>query len=93
TDIGVGRELQPLLTPSTIFMVARKYEMLRICAYPSYEVYKHDKNHMISYLRKRELLADYPMHRVFSLDGTVVMKDFVFAPLVKKLLLGDTGQN
>ncbi|MCK4718766.1 MAG: hypothetical protein KAT70_08870 [Thermoplasmata archaeon] len=85
-DIGLGKELQPLLSPPTIFMISRKFEMIRICAYPSYEVYKKDKSHMISYLRKRDLLAEYPLHRVFAMDGSVIIKDFAFAPLVRKFL-------
>lgn len=86
---SVDKELAPLLSPYAVFMVSRKYEMLRICIYPSYDMYKKDKNHMMSYLHKRNLLAEYPLSRLFVLDDSIIIKDFSFAPLVHKILERD----
>ncbi|MCD6461605.1 MAG: MarR family transcriptional regulator [Thermoplasmata archaeon] len=85
-DIEPGKMLAPLLTPEVFFMVSRRLEMLRICAYSSYDEYRRDKNHMLRYLRRNDLLASPPASRVFNLSETTMMKDMVFHPLVKRLL-------
>ena len=85
-SMDIGRDLMPLLSPSTIFMVSRKFEMVRLCAYPSYEQYKQDKSHLLTYLHRQKLLSETPVSRVILLESAVTIKDLEIGPLVNKIL-------
>ncbi len=85
-DIGLRGELNAILSPYTIFMVARKFEMLSICVYPDYGEYRKDKNHMLNYLHRTDHIIEAPVSRVFVIDNSIIMKDMVFGNMVEKLL-------
>ena len=76
----------PLRNESTIFMASRVFETVLISVYTNFEAYKKDKTRIIQFLKKNNWLLDTPGIRTYSLNKLVVIKDFVFAPIVNKLL-------
>jgi len=79
-------EVIPLRNKSTIFMASRVFETVLISAYANFEEYKQDKTRIIQFLKKNNWILDNPGIRTYSLNKLVVIKDFVFAPIVNKLL-------
>jgi DNA-binding MarR family transcriptional regulator len=81
------KDLQILDTNSTIFMVNRLFETILISAYPTYQDYKEDKMFKIRYLKENNLISTNPLIGEYMFERMVIIKDFDFAPLVKKTLL------
>jgi len=81
------KDLQILDTNSTIFMVSRLFETILISAYPTYQNYKEDKMFKIRYLKENNLISTNPLIGEYMFERMVIIKDFDFAPLVKKTLL------
>lgn len=75
-----------LVTHNDILAVFRKFEGLRISIYSNYDEYEKDRMHMFRYLREHNYVVDVPLVRAFSLNSVVIIKDFDFSPIVKKML-------
>jgi len=80
------KDLQILDTYSTIFRASRLFETILISAYPTYQDYKEDKMFKIRYLKENNLISTNPLIGEYMFERMVVIKDFDFAPLVKKTL-------
>lgn len=75
-----------LTTDHDILVILRKFEGLRISAYANYDECEKDRMAMFRYLRGQNYVVDVPFVRTFSLNSVVIIKDFDFAPIVKKIL-------
>ena len=80
-------EKKHLDTPSTIFFAHRRFEAVLISAYRTYQEYKEDKTKKISYLKEKDIITYTPIIRKYVFGRMVVIKDFDFAPITKKMLL------
>ncbi|MCD6468043.1 MAG: hypothetical protein J7L32_01850 [Thermoplasmata archaeon] len=80
-------EKKHLDTPSTIFFAHRRFEAVLISAYRTYQEYKEDKTKKMSYLKEKDLITYTPVIRKYVFGRMVVIKDFDFAPITKKMLL------
>ena len=79
-------DIIPLRNGSTIFMATRRFETVMISIYANYEDYKKDKMRMMQFLKENNWIAENPMIRTYGLNKLVVIKDFKFAPIAKKVL-------
>jgi hypothetical protein len=79
-------ELTPLRNRSTIFMASRQFETVIISIYSNYDEYRIDKTKKIQYLKEKNWLAENPIIRMYSLNKLIVIKDFTFVPITKKVL-------
>jgi len=75
-----------LRNESTIFMASRVFETVILSVYANFEDYKKDKTRIIQFLKKNNWLLENPRIKTYSLDKMVVIKDFIFTPIVNKLL-------
>jgi DNA-binding CsgD family transcriptional regulator len=75
-----------LTTDHDILVALRKFEGLRISVYPNYDQCEKDRMSMFRYLREHNYVVDVPFVRTFSLTSVAVIKDFNFAPILKKIL-------
>jgi hypothetical protein len=73
-------------TPSTIFLARKKYEMVLISAYPSYQDYKEDKMNKIRFLKENDFISYTPFVRKYMFDQMESIKEFDFAPITRKIL-------
>ena len=76
----------PLKNKSTIFMASRVFETVMLSVYRNYEEYSRDKTRIIQFLKGKNWLLEDPVVRTFGLNKLVVLKDFKFAPIVRKIL-------
>jgi hypothetical protein len=83
-------DLTSLDTPSTIFLASRKFEAVRLAAYPTYQAYREDDMTLLRHLKENDLLASPPFTGAYSYDRVAVIKDFDFASLTKKILAKNT---
>ncbi len=75
-----------LTTDHDILVILRKFEGLRISAYANYDECEKDRMAMFRYLREHNYVVDVPFVRTFSLNSVVIIKDFDFASIVRKIL-------
>lgn len=78
--------LNTLTTDHDVLVILRKFEGLRISVYPNYDECEKDRMVMFRYLRGQNYVADVPLVRTFSLNSVAIIKDFDFAPIVRKIL-------
>jgi DNA-binding Lrp family transcriptional regulator len=76
-----------LNSDSVIFMARRKFEIVLLSIYANYDEYKADKTKKMQFLKENGVIAENPLIRTYSLNKMAVIKDFDFAPIVKKLLI------
>jgi hypothetical protein len=57
-----------------------------ISAYPGYQDYKEDKMRKIRFLKENDFISYTPLIRKYMFERIVIIKDFDFAPIVKKIL-------
>jgi len=82
-----GREqTRALLNDNVIFMATRQFETVVISAYRNYEEYKADKVEKMQFLKRQGWIAKTPLIRTYSLTKSVIIKDFTFAPITRKVL-------
>ncbi|RLF39879.1 MAG: hypothetical protein DRN12_06360, partial [Thermoplasmata archaeon] len=79
-------EKNRLDTPSTIFFAYRKFEAVLISAYKTYQEYKEDKTQKMSYLKENNFITYTPVIRKYVFGRMVIIKDFDFTPIIKKIL-------
>lgn len=80
-------DINILDTDSTIFLSRRQFETVIISAYPNYQQYKEDKMSKIRFLKENDFISYTPLVGKYMFERMIVIKDFDFAPLSKKLLL------
>ena len=80
------KDISYLDSPSTIFLACRKFETLIISAYPTYQEYKQDEMDKIRFLKENGLISHAPFIGTYAFEHMVVIKDFDFAPITKKIL-------
>lgn len=80
TDVSV------LDSPSTIFLARRRFETIIISAYPTYLDYKEDKMRKIRFLKENNLILHTPPTRKYMFERMIIIKDFDFASIAKKIL-------
>jgi DNA-binding MarR family transcriptional regulator len=79
-------DLAYLASPSTIFFANRKFESVLLCAYPTFQEYKKDEMNKIRYLKEHNLFSQPPFVRTYMFEHMKLIKDFDFAPIVRKTL-------
>jgi predicted transcriptional regulator len=79
-------DIRYLDTSSTIFLARRKYEIVMISAYPTYQAYKEDKMKKIRYLKENDFISYTPLVRKYMFERMVFLKNFVFHPIARKIL-------
>ena len=80
------KDIDFLDTNSTIFFARRKFKGVIISAYPTYQSYKEDKMHKIRYLKENDLIVETPSVGKYMFDRMIVIKDFNFSAISKKIL-------
>ena len=78
--------------PSTMMMASRRFETIMLSAYVDYNDYKNDRTRVIQMLKEKRWVADHPMIRTYSLDKFVIIKEFKFVPITKKILQYETDE-
>ncbi len=79
-------EIEFLDSFSTLFFAWKKFEAVIISAYPTYQAYKEDKMSKIRILRENDVISYTPLVGKYRFERMITIKNFVFAPLVKKIL-------
>ena len=72
--------------PSTVFLARRKYEIVMISAYQTYQDYKEDKMEKIRFLKENDFISYTPLVRKYMFERMVFMKNFVFHPIANKII-------
>jgi len=80
------KDISMLDTNSTLFFARRKFEVVIVSAYPTYQMYKEDKMHKIRFLKENDFISFTPLIGKYVYDRISVIKDFNFAPISKKIL-------
>jgi DNA-binding MarR family transcriptional regulator len=83
-------ELSSLDSSSTVFFASRKFEAVFLSAYPTYQEYKQDEMNKIRYLKENNLFSHPPFISPYMFEHMVIIKDFDFTPLVRKVLMADS---
>ncbi len=71
---------------STIFLARRKYEIVMISAYRTYQDYKEDKMRKIRFLKENDFISYTPLVRKYMFERMVFLKNFVFQPISNKII-------
>jgi DNA-binding Lrp family transcriptional regulator len=79
-------ELTSLNSDYTVFFASRKFEAVFLSAYPTYHDYKQDEMAKIRYLKEHNLFSHPPFISAYMFDHMAFIKEFDFAPLVRKVL-------
>ncbi len=79
-------EARQLMNEKTVFFACRQFEAVIISIYENYEGYKIDKMEKMQFLKEKKWIAENPLIRTYSLNKSVIIKDFTFAPITKKIL-------
>jgi len=82
-------EAAPLLGNSTIFLTRRVFEAVMISVYSDYDDFKKDSTRIMQILKENNWIAEKPIIRSHSLNELIIIKDFKFAPIAKKILACD----
>jgi DNA-binding MarR family transcriptional regulator len=84
-------ELASLDSSSTIFFASRKFEATILSAYPTFQDYKEDEMNKIRFLKENNLFSHPPFISTYMFDHMALIKEFDFAPLVRKILQGGSA--
>jgi len=79
-------DVLPLKNEATIFMASRVFETVMLSVYTNFENYSKDKTRIIQFLKEKNWLLDEPVIRTYGLNKLIVLKDFKFAPISRKIL-------
>jgi len=75
-----------LISDSTIVMACRMFEAFMLCVHTDFDDYNKDTTRIMQILKEKKWISKNPEIRTHSLNELVFIKDFVFAPIVKKIL-------
>ena len=70
----------------SIFLAQRKFETVIISAYPNFQEFHEDKMNKIRFLKENDLVSFSPLIETYSFEKMIVIKDFDFVPITKKIL-------
>ncbi len=79
-------DIMHLDTPSTVFLARRKYETVILSAYKTYQDYKEDKMEKIRFLKENDFISYNPIVSKFMFEKIIILKNFDFAPIAKKII-------
>jgi DNA-binding MarR family transcriptional regulator len=79
-------DISYLDAPSTVFLARRKYEIVMISAYRTYQDYKEDKMKKIRFLKENDFISYTPLVRKYMFERMVFLKNFVFHPIANKII-------
>lgn len=79
-------EIARLMSDSTIFFASRLFEAIMISVHRDYDEYKQDSTQMMQVLKEKKWVAENPLILTYSLSSLIIIKDFAFAPLAKKIV-------
>ena len=79
-------DISYLDSASTFFLARRKYEVVLIAAYPSYQDYKDDKMNKIRYLKENKFISYNPLVRKYMFEQLRILKSFDFSPISNKII-------
>ena len=75
-----------LMSDETIFMASRMFEAIMLFAYSDYDAYKKDKTRIMQILKENKWVTKDPLIRTYGLNTSIVLKDFKFAPIARKMV-------
>lgn len=70
----------------SIFFAQRKFETVIISTYPNFQEFHEDKMNKIRFLKENNLVSFSPLIETYSFEKMIVIKDFNFVPITKKIL-------
>lgn len=79
-------DIMHLDTPSTVFLAWRKYEIVMVSAYQTYQDYKEDKMKKIRFLKENDFISYNLLVRKYMFERMVFLKNFVFHPIANKII-------
>jgi len=79
-------ETSDLLSDSTIVMASRMFETFLLCVHKDFDDYNKDTTRIMQILKENKWISKNPVIRTHSLNELVFIKDFIFAPIAKKIL-------
>ena len=82
-------ETTALMSDSTIVMASRMFETFMLCVHKDFDDYNRDTTRIMQILKENKWISKSPEIRTHSLNELVYIKDFVFAPISKKILMCD----
>jgi len=78
-------EAYPLMNDSTIFFARRMFEAFILSVYTDYADFNKDKTRIMQTLKENKWIAKDPLIWTCSLRDLIYIKDFMFAPITKKI--------
>lgn len=81
------QDVLQLDTPSTIFLARRKFEIVMVSAYLTYQDYKTDKMRKIRFLKENDYISYNPLVRKYMFERMVFLKYFDFHPITNKIIV------
>jgi len=82
-------ETASLISDSTIVMASRMFETFMLCVHTDFDDYNKDTTRIMQILKENKWISKNPVIRTHSLNELVYIKDFIFTPIVKKILMCD----
>jgi DNA-binding MarR family transcriptional regulator len=79
-------EAMALMGDETIFMASRTFETVMLMVYSDYDAYKQDRNRIMQVLKENKWITKDPLIRTYGLNTSIVIKDYIFAPIAKKII-------
>jgi DNA-binding CsgD family transcriptional regulator len=78
-----------LMSDSTIVMASRMFETFMLSIHTDFDDYNRDTTRIMQILKENKWISKNPEIRTHSLNELVYIKDFVFTPISKKILMCD----
>jgi DNA-binding MarR family transcriptional regulator len=79
-------EAYQLISDSTIFMATRVFEAFILSVHLNYDDFNKDTTRIMQILKENKWITKNPVIRTHSLSELVIIKNFEFAPIAKKIL-------
>ena len=79
-------ETTSLISDSTIVMASRMFETFMLCVHADFDDYNRDTTRIMQVLKENKWISKNPVIRTHSMNELVYIKDFIFAPIAKKIL-------
>jgi len=79
-------ETTALLNNSTIMMASRTFETFMLCVHKDFDDYNSDTTKIMQILKENKWISKNPDIRTHSISELIYIKDFIFAPIARKIL-------
>ncbi|MFO7677651.1 MAG: hypothetical protein R6V50_04635 [Thermoplasmatota archaeon] len=89
-DIGLD-EASQLMSDATIFMATRSFEAFILSVHINYDDFNKDTTRIMQILKEKKWITKNPIIRTHSLSELILIKNFEFAPIAKKILNCDVN--